>query len=149
MDVVLCYNQSSLLFNISPYMPISYLRKLASKTFKIPDFALNLRYEDKKITKQYNEQSLKDYFGNITTIIIKINENETQINIQQLLTTTRSIHSKKIIKNIETIEPFSKKEIKLTINNIPQTIKKRNKTDFLIGQNNTISFFEKDNCQEC
>ena len=150
MDVVLCYNQSSLLFNISPYMPISYLRKLASKTFKIPDFALNLIYEDKKITKQYNEQSLKDYFGNITTIIIKINENETQINIQQLLTTTRSIHSKKIIKNIETIEPFSKKEIKLTINNIPQTIRKRrNKSDFSIGQNNTISYFEKDNCQEC
>ena len=150
MDVVLCYNQSSLLFNISPYMPISYLRKLASKTFKIPDFALNLIYEDKKITKQYNEQSLKDYFGNITTIIIKINENETQINIQHLLTTTRSIHSKKIIKNIETIEPFSKKEIKLTINNIPQTIRKRrNKSDFSIGQNNTISYFEKDNCQEC
>jgi hypothetical protein len=150
MDVVLCYNQSSLLFNISPYMPISYLRKLASKTFKIPDFALNLIYEDKKITKQYNEQSLKDYFGNITTIIIKINENETQINIQQLLTTTRSIQNKKIVKNIETIEPFSKKEIKFPINNIPQKIlKRRNKSDFSIGQNNTISYFEKDNCQEC
>ena len=150
MDVVLCYNESSLLFNISPYMPISYLRKLASKTFKIPDFALNLIYEDKKITKQYNEQSLKDYFGNITTIIIKINENESQINIQQLLTTTRSIQNKKIVKNIETIEPFSKKEIKFPINNIPQTIRKRrNKSDFSIGQNNTISYFEKDNCQEC
>ena len=150
MDVVLCYNQSSLLFNISPYMPISYLRKLASKTFKIPDFALNLIYEDKKITKQYNEQSLKDYFGNISTVIIKINENESQINIQQLLTTTRSIQNKKSFKNIETIEPFVKKEIKLTINNIPQTIRKRrNKSDFSIGQNNTISYFEKDNCQEC
>ena len=150
MDVVLCYNQSSLLFNISPYMPISYLRKLASKTFKIPDFALNLIYEDKKITKQYNEQSLKDYFGNITTIIIKINENETQINIQQLLTTTRSIQNKKSLKNIETIEPLVKKEIKLTINNIPEKIiKKKNKSDFSIGQNNTISYFEKDNCQEC
>ena len=150
MDVVLCYNQSSLLFNISPYMPISYLRKLASKTFKIPDFALNLIYEDKKITKQYNEQSLKDYFGNITTIIIKINENETQINIQQLLTTKRSIQNKKSLKNIETIEPFVKKEIKLTINNIPEKIiKKKNKSDFSIGQNNTISYFEKDNCQEC
>ncbi len=150
MDVVLCYNQLSLLFNISPYMPISYLRKLASKTFKIPDFALNLIYEDKKITKQYNEQSLKDYFGNITTIVIKINENETQINIQQLFTTTRSIQNKKIVKNIETIEPFSKKEIKFPINNIPQKIlKRRNKSDFSIGQNNTISYFEKDNCQEC
>ena len=150
MDVVLCYNESSLLFNISPYMPISYLRKLASKTFKIPDFALNLIYEDKKITKQYNEKSLKDYFGNISTVIIKINENESQINIQQLLTTTRSIQNKKSLKNIETIEPFVKKEIKLTINNIPEKIiKKKNKSDFSIGQNNTISYFEKDNCQEC
>ena len=150
MDVVLCYNESSLLFNISPYMPISYLRKLASKTFKIPDFSLNLIYEDKKITKQYNEKSLKDYFGNISTVIIKINENESQINIQQLLTTTRSIQNKKSLKNIETIEPFVKKEIKLTINNIPEKIiKKKNKSDFSIGQNNTISYFEKDNCQEC
>ena len=150
MDVVLCYNESSLLFNISPYMPISYLRKLASKTFKIPDFSLNLIYEDKKITKQYNEKSLKDYFGNISTVIIKINENESQINIQQILTTTRSIQNKKSLKNIETIEPFVKKEIKLTINNIPEKIiKKKNKSDFSIGQNNTISYFEKDNCQEC
>ena len=150
MDVVLCYNESSLLFNISPYMPISYLRKLASKTFKIPDFSLNLIYEDKKITKQYNEKSLKDYFGNISTVIIKINENESQINIQQLLTTTRSIQNKKSFKNIETIEPLVKKEIKLTINNIPEKIiKKKNKSDFSIGQNNTISYFEKDNCQEC
>ena len=150
MDVVLCYNESSLLFNISPYMPISYLRKLASKTFKIPDFSLNLIYEDKKITKQYNEKSLKDYFGNISTVIIKINENESQINIQQLLTTTSSIQNKKSFKNIETIEPLVKKEIKLTINNIPEKIiKKKNKSDFSIGQNNTISYFEKDNCQEC
>ena len=147
MDVVLCYNESSLLFNISPYMPISYLRKLASKTFKIPDFSLNLIYEDKKITKQYNEKSLKDYFGNISTVIIKINENESQINIQQLLTTTRSIQNKKSFKNIETIEPLVKKEIKLTINNIPEKIiKKKNKSDFSIGQNNSISYFEKDNC---
>jgi hypothetical protein len=144
MDVVLCYKQSSLLFNISPYMPILYIRKLANKTFKIPQFALNLIYEGIKINNKDNEKTLKEYFGNIPSIVINIGENESQLNFKSLLSkTTKSIIKDNLMKNTDIIY---NKEIKF---NIPQTIKKRNKSDFLIGQNNTISFFEKDNCQEC
>ena len=144
MDVVLCYKQSSLLFNISPYMPILYIRKLANKTFKIPQFALNLIYDGMKINNKDNEKTLKEYFGNISSIIINIGENESQLNFKSLLSkTTKSIIKDNLIKNTDIIY---NKEIKF---NIAQTIKKRNKSDFLIGQNNTISFFEKDNCQEC
>ena len=55
MDIELINKEKSLSFNISPLMPISYLRALAHKSFNIHDYLLELSYNGKKILKEYNE----------------------------------------------------------------------------------------------
>ena len=54
MEVELIYKDSSFVFNISPLMPISYLRTLSQKSFHIPEYSLNLSYQNTIIDKQYN-----------------------------------------------------------------------------------------------
>ena len=66
MNVTLLNKNNSFLFNISPLMPISYLRTLANKSFNIPEYLIKLSYENINIEKQYNETSLKDYFSSST-----------------------------------------------------------------------------------
>ena len=37
MEVQLIYKNNSFVYNVSPLMPISYLRKLSHKSFNIPE----------------------------------------------------------------------------------------------------------------
>ncbi len=147
MDVNLIYKESCLTFNITPFMPISYLRTLAHKTFKIPDFALLLTYGNMRIGKSYNNTLLKDYFKNSNPITIKVSELDTQINFKTLLSQTKE-NSRRLIKNFDN---FTNKGIKLSLNNFPQKlIKKRNNSpNNGIEKSYTINFFEKEKCQEC
>ncbi len=49
MDVTLTHKNNSFVYNISPLMPISYLRTLAHKSFNIPEYLVNLTYQDQLI----------------------------------------------------------------------------------------------------
>ena len=147
MDVNLIYKESCLTFNITPFMPISYLRTLAHKTFKIPDFALLLTYGNMRIGKSYNNTLLKDYFKNSNPITIKVSELDTQINFKTLLTQTKE-NSRRLIKNFDN---FTNKGIKLSLNNFPQKLNKKrnNSPNNGIEKSYTINFFEREKCQEC
>ncbi len=97
MDVTLIYKGNSFVYNISPLMPISYLRSLAQKSFKIPEYLVNLSYQDSNIEKQYYETSLNDFFKT-KHIVILISEIESKNFFSHSLTTYFS----KIIKSIKT-----------------------------------------------
>ena len=45
MNVTLLNKQNSFVFNISPLMPISYLRTLANKSFHIPEYLILLSHD--------------------------------------------------------------------------------------------------------
>ena len=147
MDVNLIYKESCLTFNITPFMPISYLRTLAHKTFKIPDFALLLTYGNMRIAKSYNNTLLKDYFKNTNPITIKVSEIDTQLNFKTLLSQTKVNSKRTIIKNFDNLS----NKIKLTLNNFTQKLhKKRNNSPINgIGKSYTLDFFEREKCQEC
>lgn len=148
MDVNLIYKETCLTFNITPFMPISYLRTLAHKTFKIPDFALLLTHGNIRIGKSYNNILLKDYFKNSNPITIKVSELDTQINFKTLLSQTKENSKKALLKNFEN---FTNKEIKLSLNKFPQQLIKRrnNSPNNVIEKSNTINYFEREKCQEC
>ena len=74
MEVELINNENSFVFNISPLMPISYLRTLSQKSFNIPENLINLSYQNINIEKQYNDTSLKEYFKTSSRIIIRVSE---------------------------------------------------------------------------
>ena len=148
MDVNLIYKETCLTFNITPFMPISYLRTLAHKTFKIPDFALLLTHGNIRIGKSYNNILLKDYFKNSNPITIKVSELDTQINFKTLLSQTKENSKKALLKKFEN---FTNKEIKLSLNKFPQQLIKRrnNSPNNVIEKSNTINYFEREKCQEC
>ena len=101
MDIELINKEKSLSFNISPLMPISYLRILAYKSFNIPDYLLELSYKGTKILKEDNETSLKDYFQKTSfKITINVSETELKNNIRSVL--NRNNMKTKIIKLIKT-----------------------------------------------
>ena len=60
MDIELSYQDKTFEFNISPLMPIQYIRSLAFKTFKIPEQIIELNYKGNKIDNQFNDTYLKD-----------------------------------------------------------------------------------------
>ena len=64
MNIELNYKEKSFEFNISPLMPIAYLRRIAIKSFKIPENLIELKFNGMIIEKKYNETYLKDYFNN-------------------------------------------------------------------------------------
>ena len=101
MDIELINKEKSLSFNISPLMPISYLRILSYKSFNIPDYLLELSYKGTKILKEDNETSLKDYFQKTSfKITINVSETELKNNIRSVL--NRNNMKTKIIKLIKT-----------------------------------------------
>ncbi len=73
MNIELNYKEKSFEFNISPLMPIAYLRRIAIKSFKIPENLIELKFNGMIIEKKYNETYLKDYFNN--------NKSKIKINI--------------------------------------------------------------------
>ena len=100
MDVTLIYKGNSFVYNISPLMPISYLRSLAQKSFKIPEYLVNLSYQDSNIEKQYYETSLNDFFKT-KHIVILISEIESKNFFSHSLTTSNistSVKSLKVLK---------------------------------------------------
>ena len=101
MDIEFINKEKALSFNISPLMPISYLRILAQKSFNIPANLLELSYKGTKILKEHNETSLKDYFQKTSfKIIINVNESVEKNNIPSLLNSNNM--KTKIIKLIKT-----------------------------------------------
>ena len=88
MEVELMYKDSSFVFNISPLMPISYLRALSQKSFHIPEYSLNLTYQNIIIDKQYNETSLKELFKTSSRIIIQVSEGEPKTLMKTFLNST-------------------------------------------------------------
>ena len=101
MDIEFINKEKALSFNISPLMPISYLRILAQKSFNIPANLLELSYKGTKILKEHNETSLKDYFQKTSfKIIINVNESVEKNNIPSLFNSNNM--KTKIIKLIKT-----------------------------------------------
>ena len=52
MEVQLIYKDNSFVYTVSPLMPISYLRALSQKSFNIPEFLINLSYQNNNIEKK-------------------------------------------------------------------------------------------------
>ena len=91
MDIELTYNDKIFKSNISPLMPIGYLRRIAFKSFNIPEYLIELSYNGIKIEKKYNETLLKDYFpNNLSVIYINVSEIETKNNFRSILNSTKS-----------------------------------------------------------
>ena len=139
MNVTLLNKNNSFLFNISPLMPISYLRTLANKSFNIPEYLIKLSYENINIEKQYNETSLKDYFSSSTEIKIEVTEVKTKNLFKKLLNTTL-LKSSKILKD--------NKEEKKSIKQFDIT-----KTHFDFENNNNSNYsdenLKKEKCEQC
>ena len=102
MDVELSYQDKTFEFNISPLMPIQYIRSLAFKTFKIPEQTIELNYKGNKIDKQYNDTYLKDYFPNSLKINIIVTVCEIKNPLRILLNSTRSLSTFKNNKILKT-----------------------------------------------
>ena len=98
MEVELIYKDSSFVFNISPLMPISYLRTLSQKSFHIPEYSLNLSYQNIIIDKQYNETSLKELFKTSSRIIIKVSDGEPKSLMKTFLNSTITSTTLKTLK---------------------------------------------------
>ena len=150
MEVQLIYKENSFLFTISPLMPISYLRNLSQKSFNIPEYLINLTYQNNIIEKQYNETSLKEYFKTSHRVIIKVTEIEPKNTIKNLLTSTvasTTIKSSKISKLIQEDKKFIKKNFdfhKLENNNDDENLK-RDKCQ--LCKKRDIDYFCRDDCK--
>ena len=144
MDVTLTFKNNSFLYNISPLMPISYLRTLAHKSFKIPEYLVNLSYKDSNIEKQYNETSLKDYFK-LPHVNVQVNELEPKNIITHSLTSfniSSSLKSSKMRKFIQEEENKKKKNFDI---NMSHSDKKKDKCQEC--QKKDIEYFCRENCR--
>ena len=103
MDVELINSEKSFSFNISPLMPISYLRTLAHKSFNIPEYKIVLSYNGVKIEKEYNETFLKDFFPKSLKITINVIESELKNSFRIFFNSTNStsIKTTKLSKLIQ------------------------------------------------
>ena len=104
MDIELSYQDKTFEFNISPLMPIQYIRSLAFKTFKIPEQIIELNYKGNKIDNQFNDTYLKDYFPNSLKINIIVTVCEIKNQFRVLLNSTRSLSSFKSPKLTKLLE---------------------------------------------
>ena len=142
MNVTLLNKNNSFLFNISPLMPISYLRTLASKSFHIPEYLIKLSYDKINIEKQYNETSLKEYFMSSTEIKIEVTEEDTKNIFKNLLNSSR-LKSSKTLKTLK-----ANREEKKSIKQFDIT-----KTHFDLEHKNNNSFtdenLKKSKCEQC
>ena len=144
MDVTLTFKNNSFLYNVSPLMPISYLRTLAHKSFKIPEYLVNLSYKDSNIEKQYNETSLKDYFK-LPHVNVQVNELEPKNIITHSLTSfniSSSLKSSKMRKFIQEEENKKKKNFDI---NMSHSDKKKDKCQEC--QKKDIEYFCRENCR--
>ena len=100
MNVTLLNKQNSFVFNISPLMPISYLRTLANKSFHIPEYLIILSYDNINIEKHYNETLLKDYFNSTNEIKIEVTKADNKNIFKNLLHSSilKSSKTSKILK---------------------------------------------------
>ena len=114
MDIELSFKEKSFEFNVSPLMPIAYIRSLAFKTFKIPEQNIELYYRGIKIERQYYETYLKDYFPKTLKINIIIIENENKNPIKFLLDSTKSSS----FKTQKISKAFHERKILLTTNDL-------------------------------
>ena len=103
MDVELMNSEKSFSFNISPLMPISYLRTLAHKSFNIPEYKIDLSYNGIKIEKEYNETFLKDFFPKSLKITINVIESDLKNSYRIFFNSTKStsIKTTKLSKLIQ------------------------------------------------
>ena len=126
MDVELSYQDKTFEFNISPLMPIQYIRSLAFKTFKIPEQIIELNYKGNKIDNQFNDTYLKDYFPNSLKINIIVTVCEIKNQFRVLLNSTRSLSSfksPKLTKLLENNKILQTKNLKYNKFNIDGTQK--------------------------
>ena len=89
-------SDKSFLFNISPLMPISYLRSLAHKSFNIPEYKIELSYNGIKIEKEYNDTFLKDFFPKSLKITINVIESDLKNSFRKFFNSTKSTSIKTI-----------------------------------------------------
>ena len=104
MEVQLIYKNNSFVYNVSPLMPISYLRKLSHKSFNIPEGYIHLSYQNNNIEKEFNETLLKEFFKKTSRITINVTDFEPKNFIKSLFNSTigsSSIKSSKLSKLIQ------------------------------------------------
>ena len=150
MEVQLIYKENAFVFTISPLMPISYLRNLSQKSFNIPEYLINLTYQNNLIDKQYNETSLKDYFKTAHRVIVKVTEAEPKNAIKHLLSSTvasSTIKSSKISKLIQEEKKVIKKNFDFhkLVNNTEEPNLKKDKCQ--LCKNRDIDYFCRDDCK--
>ena len=124
MEVQLIYKDNSFIYTVSPLMPISYLRALSQKSFNIPEFLINLSYQNNNIEKKFNETSLKEYFKKNSRIIITVTEAEPKFFIKNLQSTTiatSTLKSTKLSKLIQEEKKLVKKKL-IFLNQIKKKI---------------------------
>ena len=113
MNVELKSYEKSFNFNISPFMPISYLKKLACKSFNIPNEQIILSHKEIKIEKQYNDTILKDYFPNTLKILINVSRKDIKSNFRLFLnSSTSSLKEIKLTKLISENKILSNNKFK-------------------------------------
>ena len=143
MDVTLTYKNNSFVYNISPLMPISYLRTLAHKSFNIPEYLVNLSYQDQLIERQYYESSLREYFKT-THIIIQVNESEKNT-IQNTLSISNISLSNRSSKLIKLFQDEKKYKRKFDINKAHNGIKNIQKCEECHQRD--IELFSRESCK--
>ena len=116
MDITLSYKGNTFLYNVSSLMPISYLRTLAHKSFKIPEKLINLSYQDSNIDKQYNDYLLKEFFKS-NHLLINVSEGEQKTVYQNFISNTNisSFKSSKVMKLVRD-EKIIKKRFDISLN---------------------------------
>ncbi len=147
MEVELINNENSFVFNISPLMPISYLRTLSQKSFNIPENLINLSYQNINIEKQYNDTSLKEYFKTSSRIIIKVSE-EPKTLLKTFLNSTVTTERKtsNFIKFIQNEKKLSKKQFDITKTRFGNENEKK-KDKCQICQKRGIDIFCREECK--
>ena len=143
MDVTLTYKKNSFVYNISPLMPISYLKTLAYKSFNIPEYLVNLSYQDQLIEKQYYESSLREYFKT-THIVIQVTESEKNLTQNPLSISNISL-SNRSSKVIKLIQDEKKTKRKFDINKSHNNFKKTQKCEQCNQRN--IELFSRESCK--
>ena len=147
MEVELIYKDSSFVFNISPLMPISYLRTLSQKSFHIPEYSLNLSYQNIIIDKQYNETSLKELFKTSSRIIIQVSEGEPKTLMKTFLNSTITSTTLKTLK-MEEKKSLLKKHFDINKNHLELELENDIKKDKCeVCKKREIDYFCREECK--
>ena len=152
MNVELKSYEKSFNFNISPFMPISYLKKLACKSFNIPNDQIILSHKEIKIEKQYNDTILKDYFPNTLKILINVSKKDIKSNFRLFLnSSTSSLKEIKLTKLISENKIISNKKFKSF--NLSKSIEPSKFEKCEVCNNNDVEYFCREDknflCSNC